>query len=188
MDEARHLLRHFLAALAYRTQKALSGAPEQFGSFCAAPGLRTPEELLQHVSGVLHFAVCRLRDVPRDTLPALGSLPEEVERFHTTLEELSALLGSVESLPRETLERLLQGPFADAMTHAGQLAMLRRLAGAPVPAENFYQAAVDTENVSSHQPLSGSVGDRVERRGADPGAPNECAAGDSWPGIALPQS
>ena len=28
-------------------------------------------------------------------------------------------------------EQFLQGPLADAMTHAGQLAMLRRLAGAP---------------------------------------------------------
>jgi hypothetical protein len=49
-------------------------------------------------------------------------------------------------------ERLLQGPFSDAMTHAGQLAMLRRLAGSPVPPENFIVAAIDPDHFGPHQP------------------------------------
>jgi hypothetical protein len=46
MDDKRVMLRHFLAALAYRTQKALRGAPESFFSFQIAPKVRTPLELV----------------------------------------------------------------------------------------------------------------------------------------------
>ena len=155
MDEERHLLRHFLAALAYRTQKALSEAPEHFGTFRAAPGIRTPAELLHHMSSVLQFTILALRGEPLASLPAPSELSLDTERFHAILQELSQLLEAVPSLQRETAERLLQGPLADAMTHAGQLALLRRLSGSPVPPENFYRASIRVENVGPNQPLSG---------------------------------
>lgn len=36
---------------------------------------------------------------------------------------------------REDIRAFFVGPLSDAVTHAGDLAMLRRLAGSPVPAE-----------------------------------------------------
>ncbi len=73
-------------------------------------------------------------------------------RFHAMLEDLARHLTEGTELIGTTEERLLQGPFADAMTHAGQLAMLRRLAGVPVPPENFIEAAVDPANLGPRQP------------------------------------
>ena len=80
MDDKQKLLRHFLAALAYRTQKALRDAPEDFGSFPAGDGVRTPSELVRHMTSVLGYArtfVVGGRYRP-DPLP---SLKEEIERF-----------------------------------------------------------------------------------------------------------
>jgi hypothetical protein len=50
------------------------------------------------------------------------------------------------------IENLFQGPIADALTHTGQLAMLRRFAGSPVRGENFYGAAITVGQVGSVQP------------------------------------
>jgi hypothetical protein len=151
MDESRKLLRHFLAALAYRTQKALRGAPASFGDFRAAPGLRTPSELLCHMTSVLGYARTYFvggRYWP-DTLPTLA---QETARFHEMLADLGRhLKAGTPMLGDMTAPRLLQGPFSDAMTHAGQLAMLRRLAGSPVAPENFIVAAIDAENAGPDQ-------------------------------------
>ena len=151
MKEKRKLLNHFLAALAYRTQKALRSAPEEFGSFRAIDGVRTPAELVLHMTSVLGYA--RTHFAGGSYRPeALESLDEEIQRFHEMLGLLAqhlrngdALLGGM------TEERLLQGPFSDAMTHAGQLALLRRLAGAPVPPENFIVAEIKPDRLGPDQ-------------------------------------
>jgi hypothetical protein len=83
----------------------------------------------------------------------LATLEEEVRRFHEVLNELAAHLRSGTSLIDVELEQLLQGPLADAMTHAGQLAMLRRLSGSPVPPEDFVFAEVSAGNLGPHQPM-----------------------------------
>jgi hypothetical protein len=151
MDQERALLRHFLAALAYRTQKALRDAPPSFGDFLAAPLVRTPHELVWHMTGVIGYARTFLvgGEFRPEKLPDLSS---EVTRFHQMLDDLSTRLARGEELRGIDARQLLQGPFADAMTHAGQLAMLRRLAGSPVPSENFVFADVRVENVSANQP------------------------------------
>ncbi len=152
MDERRGLLRHFLAALAYRTQKALRGAPEEFGDFIAGEGVRTPAELVRHMTSVLGYA--RTFFVGGHYRPEpLPSLSEEITRFHEMLGDLSRRLEAGDPfLQGLTAERLLQGPFSDAMTHAGQLAMLRRLAGDPVPPENFIVADIDAAHCGPDQP------------------------------------
>ena len=146
-DPDTRLLRHFLAALAYRTQKALRDAPEHFGSFCAAEGVRTPAQLVCHMTSVLGYA--RTFFVGGSYRPApLPSLQDETRRFHDMLEDLGRHLDSGSPLmDGMSAERLLQGPFADAMTHAGQLAMLRRLAGAPVAPEDFSLAEIVSERL-----------------------------------------
>lgn len=146
----RELLRHYLAAIAYRTQKALRGAPPGFADFRAAPGVRTPHQLLRHMSDVLGYArgLFRGEEWRAETLPTLA---DEIERFHGILADLGDLVGTV---PFRDISpaRLLQGPLADVMTHAGQLAMLRRLQGSPVPPENFVMADVDPDNLGPDQP------------------------------------
>lgn len=147
----RKLLRHFLAALAYRTQKALRDAPESFADYQAAPGVRTPHELVRHMTGVLGYA--RTFFEGGQWRPEkLPSLQEEVLRLHELLESLGQHLDNGTPFKGTSPERMLQGPFSDAMTHAGQLAMLRRMHGSPVPVENFVKADINASNLGPDQP------------------------------------
>ena len=151
METERRLLTHFLAAIAYRTQKALRDAPDGFADFRVAAGVRTPHELVRHMSDVLGYASRVVSAGPPGRAYRQPTFTREVARLHEVLTELRArvVAASAEALPAE---RLLQGPFADAMTHVGQLAMLRRLAGAPIPPENFIEAEVSSDNVGAEQP------------------------------------
>ncbi|NNE09281.1 MAG: hypothetical protein HKN20_12030 [Gemmatimonadetes bacterium] len=155
--EKHEILHHYLAALAYRTQKALRGAPPGFGSFEAGHGIRPPHEIVKHMSDVLNHA-CQCFGDERGRLEPLPTFEEEIARFHDILESLGEHLAAGKTPDEDTppagasLERLLQGPFADAMTHAGQLAMLRRMAGSPVAPESFMAAAIDRANLTANQP------------------------------------
>ena len=151
MTESRRLLQHFLAALAYRTQKALRGAPEHFADFRAGTHVRTPHELVWHMTGVVGYARTMLHG-GHFAPPRLPTFGEEVARFHETLAALRDDLGDARLSAQISDEQFLQGPLADAMTHAGQLAMLRRLAGAPVASEDFIFAEIRAANVSAAQP------------------------------------
>jgi len=155
----RDLLRHFLAALAYRTQKALRDAPAGFESFSAGKGVRTPKELIRHMTSVLGYA--RTFFVGGTfTADPLPSLSQEVDRFHAMLHDLSLHLEKSSMTDTTSTERLLQGPFSDAMTHAGQLALLRRLFGDPVPPENFMMANISSSNVGPEQSPPVAYGNR----------------------------
>lgn len=152
MTESRQLLRHFLAAIAYRTQKALRDAPAGFADFRAAPTARTPYELLWHMTGLIGYARTMLHGGEFEP-PRLPTLAEEVDRFHVTLEGLAADLADDTLTARISDAQFLQGPLADAMTHVGQLALLRRLHGTPVPSENFIFATVSADNLGARQAL-----------------------------------
>lgn len=165
-DPSRSLLRHFLAALAYRTQKALRGAPAGFAEFRAGTNVRTPHELLWHMTGVIGYARTMLHG-GRFTPPRQPTFAEEIARFHDTLQALRDDFANPSLTATISDEQFLQGPLADAMTHAGQLAMLRRLAGSPVASENFIFAAITAGNVSAAQP--------------DPAAPDEWWSPDQPP-------
>lgn len=152
MDDKRTLLHHFLAALAYRTQKALRGAPAEFASFRAAAGVRTPHELIQHMDSVMGYS--RTFFIGGSYRPPVFSdFEAAVAHFHATLADVARHIEQGTGLRDVTPEILLQGPFSDAMTHAGQLALLRRLAGSPVPPENFIFAEIKATNLGPEQPL-----------------------------------
>jgi hypothetical protein len=152
MDGQRKLLIHFLAALAYRTQKALRDAPPEFSAFRAAPQVRTPHELIQHMDSVLGYArTFFIGGAYRP--PAFAEFPAAIDHFHQMLQSLAHHIETAAEFREITVETLLQGPLSDAMTHAGQLAMLRRLAGSPVPPENFIRAAISPANLGPNQPL-----------------------------------
>ena len=155
MNDSRRLLQHFLAALAYRTQKALRDAPIGFGNFRAAPTARTPFELLWHMTGLMGYARTMFRGGEFEP-PRLPTMAEEITRFHEQLEALRDDFGDPKLTAQIGDEQFLQGPLADAMTHAGQLAFLRRLYGSPVPSENFIFATIEATNVTGRQALPNS--------------------------------
>jgi hypothetical protein len=152
-DPGRDLLRHTLATLAYRGGKALRGAPPEFAQYRIREGTRTPAAILAHVGDLMDWALelAHGRHTWKDSKP----LPweEEVVRFHASLRRLDDALGGPEplALPPEKLGRIFQGPIADALTHVGQIAMLRRLAGAPMRGENYYKADIASGRVGPEQ-------------------------------------
>lgn len=151
MDPKREILCHFLAALAYRTQKAVRGAPASFADFAPGEQVRSPRELVMHMTSVLGHARSFFRGGGAWWPDPLPSMDDELERFHAVVKDLSAHLEAGDPMRDTTPERLLQGPLADAMTHAGQIAMLRRLAGCPIPPENFIMAEITSQNVGPDQ-------------------------------------
>lgn len=150
MNRNQALLRHFLAAIAYRTAKALRDAPPAYEAFDAGHGTRTARELVRHMSGVINYAIGIVGE-PRGVLADSPTHAAEVERFFALLRELADRIGGKVDLGDADAERLLQGPLADAMTHAGQLALLRRLSGNPIAPEDFSAAAIDPSRLGLDQ-------------------------------------
>ena len=150
MDDEDGLLRHFLASIAYHASKAIRDAPPNYPELDVGMGVRTPRRILNHVTGVLSYAHSFYEQYDT-TYFEDKPWGDEVDHFYETLGRLDASMA--ESKPREVTERqLLQGPLSDAMAHVGQLLMLRRLAGSPVPSENFIYADIRVGVVGPDQP------------------------------------
>lgn len=149
-DPGREFLRHTVATLAYRAEKAVRNAPPHFAEFRIAPDSRTPVEILAHMGDLLDWALWLARGEHRwrDATPLPWT--EEVDRFFAALEVFDAYLASDAPLGR-SIERLFQGPIADALTHTGQLTMLRRAAGAPIRGENYAKANILAGRVGREQ-------------------------------------
>ncbi|HRN54044.1 MAG TPA: hypothetical protein PK788_11140 [Gemmatimonadaceae bacterium] len=151
---SKALIEHFLAAIAYRTQKALRDAPPEYPSFSAGAAVRTPVEILRHMTSVLGYArtfkVGGTYPMQPEPMPDFA---QEQQRFHAMLAAVRDSLDADGALGSLTPQQLLQGPLADVMTHVGQLAVLRRLSGAPVAPENFIFADVRAERLEVEQPL-----------------------------------
>ena len=148
----RDLLRHTLATLAYRAAKALRGAPPHFADYEVAAGSRTPAQILSHMGDLFDWALslARGRQEWHDSRPLAWD--DEIARFFRAVEEFDAYLASPEPLAAPA-ERLFQGPVADALTHTGQLTMLRRLAGSPVKGENYAKADIVSGTIGLKQPV-----------------------------------
>ena len=150
-DSKREMLRHTLATLAYRGAKAVRGAPESFASFKASETTRTPVQILAHIGDLLDWAVTIAEGAEtwHDSNPKPWK--QEVKRFHAALARLDRCLKKTGNL-HASCERIFQGPIADALTHVGQIAMLRRLAGEPIKGENYSRAKIEAGGVGSRQP------------------------------------
>ena len=143
------LLRHTVATLAYRGGKALRGAPREFAQFRAGPSTRTPGEILAHVGDLLDWALSLADGKEKwHNSPPL-EWDRGVERFFRALETFDQRLASQPLAA--SAEDLFQGPIADALTHIGQIALLRRLAGSPVRGENYKRASIAVGRVGSEQ-------------------------------------
>ena len=148
MDADRQLLRHTVATVAYRAAKVLRGAPPEFAN--APEGGKPPVKILAHMGDLMDWALS-MADGSRkwkDSEP----LPwdQECARFFASLKAFDDYLASDVTL-QAPLEKLFQGPIADALTHTGQLAMLRRLSGAAMRAENYFAADIATGRVGAEQ-------------------------------------
>jgi hypothetical protein len=149
-DARRELLRHTLATLAYRGGKAVRGAPDSFAAFHLAATSRTPVQILAHIGDLLDWALSLVRGKESwHNSPPLA-WPDEVSRFYEGLSRLDAALAAGEPAGA-TIEQLFQGPIADALTHVGQLTLLRRLAGSPVRGENYLRAEIEAGRVGPIQ-------------------------------------
>jgi len=151
VDGKRELLRHMVATVAYRARKAAFGAPETFAGFSAGSSTRTPVQILAHIGDLFDWALSQARGAEawRDSPPLAWD--RELTRFFDALSRFDAYLASNSDLGVPA-ERLVQGALADALTHVGQLAMLRRMAGAPIRGENYSKAAIEAGRVGADQP------------------------------------
>lgn len=149
-DPARDLLRHTLATLAYRGGKATRDVPEGFGDLKVGETTRTPGEILAHVGDLLDWALTMAEGKASWSDSKPRPWAEEVARFHAGLARLDAFLASAAPVAAP-LERLFQGPIADALAHVGQIALLRRLAGGPVRGENYAKAEITPGRVGPEQ-------------------------------------
>lgn len=149
-DPGREFLRHALATVAYRGGKALRGAPDSFAAFSASATARTLAQILAHMGDLFDWAlsIARGKQEWRESVP----LPWEAEvaRFFAALKAFDDYVASSAEL-HASPEKLFQGPVADALTHVGQIAMLRRLAGSPIRGENYFQAEIVAGRVGAEQ-------------------------------------
>jgi hypothetical protein len=149
-DPKRELLRHALATLAYRGGKAVRGAPEGFAVFHVDEGVRAPGQILAHIGDLMDWALSIAvgKREWHDSKPLAWE--KEVERFFAALKKFDDYLASNEPV-HTTPEKLFQGPMADALTHVGQIAILRRLAGEPLKGESYYDAEIALGRVGVDQ-------------------------------------
>ncbi len=147
-DTKREMLRHTVATLAYRGAKAVRGASDSFASFKG--GTRTPAQILAHIGDLLDWAlsIAKGSETWNNSEPLAWS--QEIDRFHAGLQKFDDYLASDAELDA-TCERLFQGPIADALTHVGQIAMLRRMAGEPMKGENYSRAKIEAGRVGADQ-------------------------------------
>ena len=149
-DTKRQMLRHTLATLAYRGLKALTNVPDGFADFRVNEMTRTPGQILAHISDLLDWALELAKGEHKfHESPALP-WEEGVARFVAALEAFDLYLASDEPLGFRD-EKLFQGPVADALTHVGQIAMLRRMAGGAVRGENYFKADIVAGRVGTEQ-------------------------------------
>ena len=145
------MLRHTLAALAYRGAKVVGKVPEGFGTFRVKEKSRTPVQIVAHMGDLFDWALSMAKGQERwhESLPQ--DWDREVDRFFSCVKEFDTYLAGGARIACSR-ERLFQGPIADAISHVGQLAMLRHMFGTPIRGENYFKADIKAGQVGPVQP------------------------------------
>jgi hypothetical protein len=146
----RQFLRHTLATLAYRGGKVLRDAPADFSNVRACSTCRSALEILAHLADLMWWAVRMASGENRWESGPPQTWAVEEKRFFDGLQKLDEYLASEKPLGCSA-EKIFQGPIADALTHVGQLATLRRLAGSPIRGENYFVANIQIGHVGPEQ-------------------------------------
>jgi len=144
-------LRHALATLAYRASKAVRDAPSEFAAYRPAPDSRSAGQILAHMGDLMEWALSQGRGEEKWEPRRPRSWQEDCDRFFGALSAFDTYLASTAEL-EATAERIFQGAVADALTHVGQIAMMRRLAGARVRGENYSVAEISVGATGPEQP------------------------------------
>jgi len=150
MSEARALLRHCVATLAYRASKVVRDLPESVADFRPSDSSRTPHQIVSHLGDLMEWALSMAEGHEAWINGEPLSWQETVDRFFGSLGRFDAFLASDAELAVPA-ERLFQGPIADALTHVGQIAYVRRIAEAPIRGENYFVADVSVGRVGAEQ-------------------------------------
>ena len=151
MDPVRHTLRHLLATLAYRASKALRDVPSGFGDAATFAGTRRPVDIVAHLGDLMAWGVTLAHGEHTWKAGGGADWDTEVKRFFEGLAQLDAALAEAGELGAGAMEKLIQGPLADALTHVGQISMLRGALGAPVRPESYARAEVSVGRVGMDQ-------------------------------------
>jgi hypothetical protein len=154
IDAARTVLRHLVATLTYRAAKVLRETPPDFAQANFGSSTRQPVLIVAHLADLMSWAVRMAHGEPSWKAEGSADWDVEVARFFDQLGALDRALASSESLRgpvEDPVEKLIQGPLADALTHVGQLAMLRGMAGLPVRPESYARAEIVIGRVGMEQ-------------------------------------
>jgi len=151
LDPERQFLRHTIATLAYRGGKALRGVPESFSSFAIGNPPKTPGQILAHIGDLLDWALTQVDGAEKWHNSEPKTWAEDTARFHAALAKLDARIANGAELG-DSAAKVFQGAIADALTHVGQINMLRRLAGVPVKGENYHKADIAVGRIGAEQP------------------------------------
>jgi hypothetical protein len=144
-----NFLRHYIATIVYRLDKAIKNAPDIYPYFKIGNGVRSPVEILSLISFVLTCAHSVFHNYDCLEEPEVSTWEVEIKRFYDIIEKLDKAISAGLPQRERVVEKLLQGPLSDAMTHIGQLSMLRRMANDPLPKENFFDANIEVKSFNS---------------------------------------
>jgi hypothetical protein len=145
------MIRHAVATLVYRGAKTLREAPAGFDVFRIKPESRTPVEIVAHIGDLFDWSLSMVKgeEIWRTSTPQ--EWDHELDRFYASVKKFDSYLASSSTVACP-LDRLFQGPIADAISHVGQLAMLRHVFGAPIKGENYFKANISIGQVGADQP------------------------------------
>jgi hypothetical protein len=147
----RELLRHTLATLAYRAAKSVRGAPPTFAEYKASPTTRTPLEILAHMGDLMDWGPTICRGEPKFNVSTPLPWGREVQRFFESVTAWDQYLASDAPIQYD-IAKIFQGPVADALTHTGQINLLRRMSGSPVKGESYPRASIKIGQTGFEQP------------------------------------
>lgn len=140
-DVKRALLRHLVAALTFRAKIAVTNAPEDFSGFRIDETVRTPAEILAHLGDLLEGSLYLMKGEFVHLNSAPNNWQEDSKRFFAAAARFDSYLASDAAL-HQPVEKIMQGPIADALTHVGQIVILRRAAGSPIQSESYFAAEI----------------------------------------------
>ena len=149
LDLQRGLLRHLAATLAFRGGIAVSDAPENFSEFRAGENTRSAGEILAHIGDLIQGSLFLMKGEFVHLQSPVQSWAEDVKRFFAAAREFDSYLASDAPLA-QPIEKIVQGPIADALTHVGQIVMLRRLSGKPIRAESYFNAEIKAGKINEN--------------------------------------
>jgi hypothetical protein len=140
-NSKRELLRHLVATIAFRTKVAVADSPADLADFKINETIRTPGQILAHMGDLMQGSMSLMKG----DFVYINSVPlpwkAELTRFFSVVKEFDTFLASEATL-RQPIEKIVQGPIGDALTHVGQIVMLRRAAGSPIRPELYFTAEI----------------------------------------------